>query len=254
MKICIFCSGVDSLYAKTVLTSTSRIGIRVDALAYQVTPFHQRLARRIREYRAGGRLLWQRRQNSSSADPVTPDDVFRSSLLGWCAQNTVQTYKVHDLNGKQCQNFLHSIRPDVIVLAGAPIIRFPILKVPPIGVINAHAAVLPYRRGMNVAEWSVLEEAELGITVHFVNPGIDLGDIILISRFDAGRCVSIAQLRDRVRRESAMALADALECLQTGNYERKTQQRQQGRQYFAMHPNLRDLTERKLREHHRKAA
>jgi methionyl-tRNA formyltransferase len=54
------------------------------------------------------------------------------------------------------------------------------LEIPPLGVINCHAGALPRYRGRNVINWAIANgEESLGITVHYVDEGIDTGDIIL---------------------------------------------------------------------------
>lgn len=46
-------------------------------------------------------------------------------------------------------------------------------------IINCHAGKLPFYRGRNVLNWVLInDEKEFGITVHFVDEGIDTGDII----------------------------------------------------------------------------
>ena len=45
--------------------------------------------------------------------------------------------------------------------------------------INCHAGKLPFYRGRNVLNWVLInDEKEFGITVHYVDEGIDTGDII----------------------------------------------------------------------------
>lgn len=54
-----------------------------------------------------------------------------------------------------------------------------ILEIPKHGVINCHAGKLPFYRGRNVLNWVLInDEKEFGITVHYVDEGIDTGDII----------------------------------------------------------------------------
>tara|TARA_A100001035_G_C27774878_1_gene498409 strand:- start:1350 stop:2255 length:906 start_codon:yes stop_codon:yes gene_type:complete len=46
--------------------------------------------------------------------------------------------------------------------------------------INCHAGNLPDFKGRNIINWAIINNLkEFGITVHFVNEGIDTGDIIL---------------------------------------------------------------------------
>ena len=55
-----------------------------------------------------------------------------------------------------------------------------ILNLPEKGVINCHAGKLPFYRGRNVLNWVLInDEKEFGVTTHFVDEGIDTGDIIL---------------------------------------------------------------------------
>lgn len=55
-----------------------------------------------------------------------------------------------------------------------------IRKIPDKSVINCHAGKLPYYRGRNILNWALInDEKEFGITVHYVDAGIDTGDIIL---------------------------------------------------------------------------
>lgn len=69
----------------------------------------------------------------------------------------------------------------VIVLVGAPVIRKPLLGTASMGVLNLHGSLLPHYRGTQVETWQIYNNDldKIGLTVHFVEPGIDTGDIIL---------------------------------------------------------------------------
>lgn len=55
-----------------------------------------------------------------------------------------------------------------------------IYSLPKYKTINCHAGKLPYYRGRNILNWALInDEKEFGITVHYVDDGIDTGDIIL---------------------------------------------------------------------------
>lgn len=54
------------------------------------------------------------------------------------------------------------------------------IEKPPLGTINCHAGKLPFYRGRNILNWALInDESEFGITVHYLDSGIDTGDIIL---------------------------------------------------------------------------
>ena len=53
-------------------------------------------------------------------------------------------------------------------------------EIPPLKTINCHAGKLPLYRGRNILNWALInDEKEFGITVHYVDEGIDTGDIIV---------------------------------------------------------------------------
>ncbi len=45
-------------------------------------------------------------------------------------------------------------------------------------VINLHISFLPYNRGADPTLWSVLEDTPAGVTIHYIDPGVDTGDVI----------------------------------------------------------------------------
>lgn len=60
------------------------------------------------------------------------------------------------------------------------IFREEMINFPKFKTINCHAGKLPFYRGRNVLNWVLInDEHEFGITVHYVDSGIDTGNIIL---------------------------------------------------------------------------
>ncbi|MDP9067845.1 MAG: hypothetical protein M3N53_05800 [Actinomycetota bacterium] len=67
---------------------------------------------------------------------------------------------------------------DLGVLAWWPhIIRSEIIQIPRIGILNFHPSFLPYGRGKDPNFWSIVEETPFGVTLHFIDPGVDTGPI-----------------------------------------------------------------------------
>jgi len=53
-----------------------------------------------------------------------------------------------------------------------------VLTIPQIGALNLHPAYLPYNRGWHTPSWAILEGTPVGATLHFMDEGIDTGDIV----------------------------------------------------------------------------
>lgn len=59
------------------------------------------------------------------------------------------------------------------------IVRRPLHETAPRGFVNVHAGRLPQYRGRNVINWAIINGAsEIGVTAHYIDEGIDTGDII----------------------------------------------------------------------------
>ena len=64
-----------------------------------------------------------------------------------------------------------------------------IINLSPGGIVNCHAGKLPFYRGRNVLNWALInDETEFGVTVHYVDSGVDTGDIV------KQQCYSISDL------------------------------------------------------------
>ena len=87
-------------------------------------------------------------------------------------------YRVHHHNKKACRLLIEELAPDLGVLGGTRIIRKRILRIPPEGMLNAHPGLLPEVRGSASPAWSVYHDIPIGATCHFIDPGIDTGDIV----------------------------------------------------------------------------
>jgi methionyl-tRNA formyltransferase len=136
-----------------------------------------------------------------------------------------------------------ALNPTVLVHAGAGILRRELLATAPLGAVNAHMGILPRYRGMNVAEWAKLEGNPVGCTVHVVDAGIDTGDILAVKEVDTARARTIAQLRELVDLEQIALLGQIIRFVfASGNLPpRRRQTAEEGRQYFAMHSELKGL-------------
>ena len=54
-----------------------------------------------------------------------------------------------------------------------------VLALPRVGAVNLHPALLPYNRGWHTPSWAILDGTPFGATLHFMDEGVDTGDIVL---------------------------------------------------------------------------
>lgn len=97
------------------------------------------------------------------------------------------------------------------------IFRSSIINTPRLGIINCHAGKLPFYRGRNILNWALInDEKEFGITVHYVDEGIDTGDIIKQRCFEIKDDYDYNKLLQIAYVECAQILFDTIKEIQSG--------------------------------------
>jgi len=92
------------------------------------------------------------------------------------------------INNINSVNKIKSFQPDLLVsILGNQIFKSPILSLAPKGCINLHTALLPKYRGLMPTFWVMKNnETKTGVSVFFVDEGIDSGPIIIQEEVEIG--------------------------------------------------------------------
>jgi hypothetical protein len=140
-------------------------------------------------------------------------------------------------NSPDAISSLKAWSPDLIIFTGGNILRKPLLEVPRLGVLNVHLGLLPEIRGMSSPEWSLLTNIPVGVTVHYMDAGIDTGPILLRSEFaDAIRCESLSEMRHRLIAFGVEKAGEVVEGLARGTISATPQSDvDNDSQFFVMH-------------------
>jgi folate-dependent phosphoribosylglycinamide formyltransferase PurN len=177
------------------------------------------------------------------------DGVFRS------VRDVARTYgfpvvTCSDQNSPRAVAQLKQWAPDLAIFTGGNILRDEVLKVPRLGILNSHLALLPEIRGMSSPEWSLLCGVPIGITIHFMDSGVDTGPILLRREFACAEgCDSLADLRNKMIAEGIELIAEAVAGLDRGMISAAPQaDREKDRQFFVMHEQLKAMATRRLKE------
>ena len=89
-----------------------------------------------------------------------------------------------------------------------------------LGILNSHIGLLPEYRGRSVMEWSLLKNDPVGISVFFIDAGIDTGERIVIKeQVDISHCRSIGEAKEFLFNLDASFFRKALEVLSSAEPE-----------------------------------
>jgi methionyl-tRNA formyltransferase len=143
--------------------------------------------------------------------------------VGW--QQRIPVWAVGRLEDEGTLATLAAVKPDVTVVACFSR-RIPkgLLAVPRYGFLNLHPSLLPRYRGPQPLFWCFRqEEAETGVTVHFMDEGLDTGDIVLQARVDFGDGISGDEADKVCAERGGELLVEAVERLAAGQLARVPQ-------------------------------
>jgi methionyl-tRNA formyltransferase len=126
------------------------------------------------------------------------------------------------------ENFIAELRnlsPDIIVVAAyGQILPSPILDLPRFGCVNVHTSLLPKYRGAAPIQWAILnDDAETGITIMKMDPGLDTGDILSQKSTPIEAADNSETLHDRLATLGADLLVTTLKDLVAGRISPRKQ-------------------------------
>ena len=103
---------------------------------------------------------------------------------------------------------------------------------------------------MNVLEWSILNHDPIGVTLHYIDEGIDTGDIIKFKEIKATKNDSIKTLREKSNLINVELISEYIDNL---IYDRKNPRKKQrikdGKQYYKMSLDNLNIVESKIKEY-----
>jgi len=107
---------------------------------------------------------------------------------------------------------LRALKPDlIVVVAYGQILPQSILDLPPHGCLNVHTSLLPKYRGAAPIQWAIANgDAETGVTIMKMDPGLDTGPVLSLSRTAIVAADDSQILHDRLAQLGAQLLAETI--------------------------------------------
>ena len=155
----------------------------------------------------------------------------------------------HALHDPPVLRWLQKKEYDVGLHAAGVIYRRPLLQAFRRGVLNAHIGILPAYRGRSVMEWSILHGDETGVSVFFMDEGIDTGpEIVLREAVPVTGKGNVAAAKEHLFDQDARMYRRALERVARHDYEPEAMQAaQDGTRYYVMSELLKEVVDGLIR-------
>ena len=129
------------------------------------------------------------------------------------------------------QREIEALTPDLLVCFGVMgILGSRVLQIPKYGAINLHAGLLPLQRGMRGDYAAFVNDKRYGVSVHFMDDGIDSGDVFHVRSWPVEPEDRVLDHHRRVWLEGPEALMEAIDLVASNRVMRIAQDR------FAYYP------------------
>lgn len=139
----------------------------------------------------------------------------------WAENHKIEFAETDNVNTPEMTGKIASCKPDLIlVIAFGQKIGNQLITLPPKGIINVHASLLPKYRGAAPINRAIIEgEKQTGVSIITVAERMDAGDILAQAETDIGPDETAGQLYDRLARLAAPLLLETIEKIDNGTAE-----------------------------------
>lgn len=129
------------------------------------------------------------------------------------------------INSEEALALVRDCRPDLLaVVAYGQLLKPELLAIPRLGAINIHASLLPAYRGAAPMQRALMHGERLsGVTIIYLDQGMDSGDMILQRELPLGENENFASLHDRMAALGTELLLQALPLIEAGQAPRRAQ-------------------------------
>ena len=126
-------------------------------------------------------------------------------------------------------NAIRALEADVAVsVYFGYILKREFLALFPRGCMNLHPALLPYNRGAYPNVWSIVDGTPAGVTLHYIDEGVDTGDIIAQRKVVVEPVDTGATLYRKLEEASVQLFVETWPWIKAGTAERTPQPREAG--------------------------
>lgn len=102
------------------------------------------------------------------------------------------------------------------------------LSLLPRGCLNLHPALLPFNRGAHPNVWSIVDRTPAGVTLHFIDEGVDTGDIVCQKEVPVSVADTGESLYHRLEAAGAELLRESWGAIASGQIKRAAQKEDAG--------------------------
>ena len=146
------------------------------------------------------------------------------SLTELGVKHSMPIHSVGSLNSAEGASAASECAADLGIVLGTRILKPSTFRVPRLGCINLHKGRVPEYRGMPPGFWELYDgRPSAGVTVHFVDTGLDTGDIVVSGDVPILKTDTPESILEKLDTEGMRLLAAAVSNIRDGSATRQPQ-------------------------------
>lgn len=159
------------------------------------------------------------------------------SLARYARERGLRVHRPRTVNDEKFFPILEQLRPDILLsVFYDKILRPHVLELPAIAAVNIHFGLLPYNRGSFPIPWAIIDGNDAGVTMHYMDPGVDTGDVVAQMAVPPSACETTGEVYDRCTKAGFHLFQRNLPLLIEGRAPRRRQPAQGGTYYRPGYP------------------
>lgn len=145
-----------------------------------------------------------------------------ADLSPLCRMYQVPVFHFRKISDPETIEKIRDLRPEIIFVLGLSQLLPPdFLRIPPMGVIGSHPALLPENRGQHPLIWALVKGLKKsGLSLFYIDEGVDSGDIALQREFPIEITDTAKNLYQKIKRLGAEMVRELITKLEKGEVPR----------------------------------
>ncbi len=166
------------------------------------------------------------------------ETIWFQSVAAWAARHNLPVYAPQDINHPLWLAKIRQLQPEVLFsFYYRQMIKAELLALPAQGCLNLHGSLLPKYRGRCPVNWVLINgEKETGVSLHYMTPQADDGDIVAQAKVPIADADTALTLFAKLEKAASLLLDDVLPKLRAGKAPRTPQDHQQATYYGGRRP------------------
>lgn len=139
------------------------------------------------------------------------------SVRKFCETNSIPVFEVQKHSSDETKEIFEKNDIDYVLYVSSNwLLKKPIINMEKTRIINAHSGWLPKHKGLDSIGWSIMENDPIGLTTHFIDEGVDSGDILKFFPIELEKHDTLNSISKKIGNLQPIAFRETLKEIEKG--------------------------------------